>query len=246
MPSQAATEVAILCQPRRHGDRWSGRKDHRSTSGINVGYQLRRSLSTDRVTATHARRIRQTQGRETARGIEQSKSRGPARLLSGISIRHVGARVSSILAKKYGSLWKLAQASAADLSEIDEIGPIIAQSIFDFFNSEYGRQTLDDLAKVGVRLEDELQPAGESETPATPQLLAGKTLVVTGTLLHFKRDEIERLIESLGGRASSSVSSSTDYLVAGEKAGSKLAKAQSLGVTVLSEEEFRKMIEAGS
>ena len=179
-------------------------------------------------------------------GIEQSKQRGPARLLAGISIRHVGSRVSSILAKKYGSLPKLAEASSEDLSETDEIGPIIAQSIFDFFNSEYGRETLDDLAKVGVRLEDETPPENAAAATETGGLFAGKTLVVTGTLVHFKRDEIERLIESLGGRATSSVSSSTDFLVAGEKAGSKLAKAQSLGVQVLSEEDFRKMIEAGS
>ena len=178
-------------------------------------------------------------------GIEQSKSRGPARVLAGISIRHVGARVSSILAKKYGSLAKLALAAAEELSEIDEIGPTIARSIYDFFNSDYGRQTLEDLAKVGVKLEDETPE--ESAADATPGngLFAGKTLVVTGTLSHYKRDEIERLIESLGGRATGSVSSSTHYLVAGEKAGSKLAKAQSLGVPVLSEDEFRKMIEAG-
>lgn len=179
-------------------------------------------------------------------GIEQSKTRGPARIMAGIAIRHVGSRVSGILAKKYGSLLKLSEATVAELADIDEIGPTIAQSIFDFFNSEYGRQTLDDLAKVGVRLEDEPQSASEVAQPAGAGLFAGKTLVVTGTLTHYKRDEIERLIESLGGRATSSVSSSTHYLVAGEKAGSKLAKAQSLGVPVLSEEEFRKMIEAGS
>lgn len=179
-------------------------------------------------------------------GIEQSKTRGPARLMAGIAIRHVGSRVSGILAKKYGSLLKLSAATVAELADIDEIGPTIAQSIFDFFNSEYGRQTLDDLAKVGVRLEDEPQNASEVTAPVGAGLFDGKTLVVTGTLTHYKRDEIERLIESLGGRATSSVSSSTHYLVAGEKAGSKLAKAQSLGVPVLSEEEFRKMIEAGS
>ncbi len=179
-------------------------------------------------------------------GIEQSKSRGAARLLAGIAIRHVGSRVASILAKKYGSLLKLAQASVAELSEIDEIGPTIAQSIYDFFNSEYGRQTIDDLAKVGVRIEDDSPAEDNAAAVAGSGLLAGKTLVVTGTLVHYKRDEIERLIESLGGRATSSVSSSTDFLVAGEKAGSKLAKAQSLGVQVLTEEEFRKMIEAGS
>ena len=142
-------------------------------------------------------------------------------------------------------LAKLALAAAEELSEIDEIGPTIARSIYDFFNSDYGRQTLEDLAKVGVKLEDETPEESAADAAPGNGLFAGKTLVVTGTLSHYKRDEIERLIESLGGRATGSVSSSTHYLVAGEKAGSKLAKAQSLGVPVLSEDEFRKMIEAG-
>ncbi|MGN6543585.1 MAG: NAD-dependent DNA ligase LigA [Aureliella sp.] len=177
-------------------------------------------------------------------GIATSKDRGMARLLAGISIRHVGTRVASVLAKKFGSIERLSQASVDELSEVDEIGEIIAQSIHDFFSSEYGRQTIDDLAKVGVKLEDGSQEAGEPAGEGAS--LAGKTFVVTGTLARYKRDEIERMIEALGGRASSSVSAHTSYLIAGEKAGSKLEKARQLGVPVLSEDDFQKLIEAGS
>lgn len=176
-------------------------------------------------------------------GIAQSKQRGLACLLAGLSIRHVGSRVAAVLAKKFGSIERLKNASVDQLSEVDEIGGIIAQSIHDFFESQYGRRTIDDLAKVGVRLEDEYVAAQAPTDGDGP--LAGKTFVVTGSLVKYKRDEIEHLIEQLGGRATSSVSASTDYLVAGEKAGSKLAKAQQLGVPVLSEEDFQKLIKMG-
>ncbi len=175
-------------------------------------------------------------------GIQQSKDRGLARLLAGISIRHVGSRVASVLAKHFGSVERLSGATVDELSEINEIGSTIAQSIVDFFTSEYGRQTMADLAQIGVKLEDEKPAEPVGATQATDLALAGKTFVVTGTLLRYKRDEIERLIETLGGRATSSVSASTNYLVAGEKAGSKLTKAQQLGITILSEDDFDKLI----
>ncbi|MCC6508191.1 MAG: NAD-dependent DNA ligase LigA [Pirellulaceae bacterium] len=179
-------------------------------------------------------------------GIAGSKQRGAARVLAGISIRHVGQRVATILAKHFTSIEKLAAASVDELSQIDEIGPTIAQSIYDFFNSDYGRQTIADLAKMGVKLEDEPVAGVTTQATSTTGQFAGKTFVVTGTLTRYKRDEIERLIESLGGRATSSVSASTSYLVAGDKAGSKLDKAQALGVPVLSEDDFQKLIEVGS
>lgn len=175
-------------------------------------------------------------------GIAGSRERGLARLLAGLSIRHVGSRVAGILAKQYRSVEKLSAAGAAELSEVDEIGPIIAESIAGFFSSAGGKQTIADLAQVGVKLEDE--PSPESDTTALP--LAGKTFVVTGTLLRYKRDEIERLIEQLGGRASGSVSAATSYLVAGEKAGSKLAKAEQLGIPVLNEDQFDQLIQSFS
>ncbi|WP_390621723.1 NAD-dependent DNA ligase LigA [Roseiconus nitratireducens] len=171
-------------------------------------------------------------------GIDESRDRGLARVLASVSIRHVGPRIASLITAKYPTLEKLRQASVEDLAGIHEIGNRIAESVHEFLHSDYGADTMASLQEVGVKLSD---PEPESDSGDRP--LEGKTLVVTGTLAHYKRDEIKKLIEQLGGRASSSVSKNTDYLVAGEKAGSKLTKAQELGVTVLSEDDFRQLVE---
>jgi DNA ligase (NAD+) len=168
-------------------------------------------------------------------GIEASKSRGLARLLNALSIRHVGARVAAVLAEHFGSMEKLRAASVEELTEVEEVGSIIAESVHKFLHSEFGRRVIDDLAAEGVKME-----AQRRKVASGP--LSGKTLVVTGTLEHYSREEIEDLIEKLGGKAASSVSKSTDFLVAGEKAGSKLDKAQKLGVKILTETEFKKLI----
>ncbi|MCL4145205.1 UNVERIFIED_CONTAM: hypothetical protein GTU68_043244 [Idotea baltica] len=170
-------------------------------------------------------------------GIDESRGRGLARVLSSISIRHVGPRVAKLITAEFNTLEKLRGASIEDLADIHEIGDAIGMSLHHFLNSEYGIATMDDLAAAGVDLTDP-----EPVVDPDGRLLEGKKLVVTGTLQHYKRDEIKKLIEDLGGRASSSVSKSTDFLVAGEKAGSKLAKATELGVQVLTEEEFRQMV----
>ena len=173
-------------------------------------------------------------------GVDASRFRGLARVLSSISIRHVGPRVAQIITRHYPTKDELQQASVEDLAAIHEIGDSIAQSVHEFCNSEYGRHTLDSLEACRVEL-SEPQPEVEAGTAA--DMISGKTFVVTGTLQHYKRDEIKSLIEKLGGRVASSVSKKTDFVVAGEKAGSKLTKAQQLGVRVLSEEEFRLMID---
>ncbi|TWU45772.1 DNA ligase [Novipirellula aureliae] len=174
-------------------------------------------------------------------GIEASRSRGLARVLSSISIRHVGPRVAQLITKAYPTIDELQQASPEDLAAIHEIGDAIAQSVHEFLHSDYGSTTLKELAAAGVDL---TQPIDANEAEKGP--LSGKTFVVTGTLAHYKRDEIKRLIERLGGRASSSISKNTDYLVAGDKAGSKLEKAKKLGVEVLSEEAFKTLAEGES
>ena len=170
-------------------------------------------------------------------GIKASQDRGLARVLSSLSIRHVGPRVAQLITRKYNTVEKLCAASAEDLAAIHEIGDAIAASVFEFCHSEYGTKTLQDLERVGVKMDDP-EPVEDDDLP-----LSGKSIVVTGTLQHYKRDEIKKLIEELGGRASSSVSKKTDYLVAGEKAGSKLEKAEKLGVEVLTEEDFQKLAE---
>lgn len=168
--------------------------------------------------------------------IEESKSRGLARLLNGLSIRHVGKTVSNILASYFGSMKQLQAADLETLNTIDEVGEIIAVSVFEFVRSDAGLKLINELSELGVSMESlqETQQLGDS--------LAGKSFVVTGTLSRFTRNEIQQLIKQHGGKASSSISSKTDYLVAGEKAGSKLAKAEKLGVKVLSENDFESLI----
>jgi DNA ligase (NAD+) len=178
-------------------------------------------------------------------GIEASKSRGLARLLNALSIRHVGNRVATVLAEHFASMETLREAEVEELSEINEIGPIIARSVYDFVRSDFGRQIIDDLAGLGVNMKSPRRARGANVDGAAAGVLAGKTLVVTGTLPRRSRDDIEELITQLGGRPASSVSKKTDYVVAGEKAGSKLDKARELGVPVISEDEFDAMIAGG-
>jgi DNA ligase (NAD+) len=169
--------------------------------------------------------------------IEASKSRGLARLLNALSIRHVGNRVATVLAEHFGSMKDLRAADEEQLSEVNEIGPTIAHSVHEFLHGDFGRQTIDDLVAQGVDMTAPKPPASAATGP-----LAGKTLVVTGTLEKYSREQIEELITQLGGRAASSISKSTDYLVAGEKAGSKLDKARKLGVEIINEAEFDKLV----
>jgi DNA ligase (NAD+) len=170
-------------------------------------------------------------------GIEASKGRGLARVLTGLGIRLVGDHVAEVLARKFGDIDQLMAAPVEQLAHTDEIGPKRAASIHKYLESEIGRKTVQDLRDLGVKLtEDARRPAA-----AGPDL-TGKTFVVTGTLQRYKRDQIEGLIKSLGGKAAGSVSKKTSYVVAGEEAGSKLDKARELGVPVLSEDEFDKLI----
>lgn len=168
-------------------------------------------------------------------GIEASKNRGLARLLNALAIRHVGARVAMVLAEQFRSLEVLQAAGVEELSQVHEIGPVIAQSVYDWLHSDFGTETVADLRRIGVSLQ-------QAAARAAARALEGKTLVVTGTLQRYTRDEIEEVIARHGGRAASSVSKKTDFVVAGVEAGSKLAKARELGVPVLSEEEFEELL----
>ena len=170
-------------------------------------------------------------------GLAASKSRGLARVLNAISIRHVGSRVATVLAKRFGDVDALTAASKQEINNVDEIGGIIAQSVYDYFHSDEGRSTIEGLKNAGVSLVEER----DQSTP-TRREFAGKTFVLTGTLKHFTREEAEAKITRLGGKASGSVSKKTDYVLAGDEAGSKLAKAEQLGVRILSEDEFIEML----
>jgi DNA ligase (NAD+) len=172
-------------------------------------------------------------------GIAASKGRGLARVLTGLAIPHVGESNADVLAQEFKNIDALASASLERINQVKEIGPVLAKSVHDFFQSETGKKTVKYLRVAGVKLTEEPRPS-PAQVGGTD--LSGKTFVVTGTLEHFSRDEIEGLIKQLGGKATGSVSKKTDYLVAGEKAGSKLDKARQLGVKVLKEDDFEKLI----
>ncbi|HUQ71801.1 MAG TPA: NAD-dependent DNA ligase LigA [Planctomycetaceae bacterium] len=171
-------------------------------------------------------------------GIEASKDRPAWRLLTALNIRHVGQRTAQQLIDRFGTLDGLAEQTVESLLTAEEVGDVIAQSVHHFFHSDVGRTILADLKAAGLNFGT---PVAESADRAAG-VLDGKTLVITGTMEKFSRDEIQELIRKHGGRAASSVSKKTDYVVAGAAAGSKLAKAQSLGVAVLTEAEFLALI----
>jgi DNA ligase (NAD+) len=168
--------------------------------------------------------------------IAASKRRPLARVLAALSIRHVGTTTAELLADHFPTIAALQNASLDDLQDVDGVGPEMAESLRRWLDSDAGQQTIDELRAAGVNLTQPRDTGGD-DTP-----LAGKTFVVTGTLADYSRHEIEATIKRLGGKATGSVSSNTDYLVAGENPGRKLAKAQSLDVPVLDEAAFRHLI----
>lgn len=174
-------------------------------------------------------------------GLEASKGRPLSRFLNGLGIRHVGEHIAEVLAAHYPTIGKLMDATKEDLVEIHEIGEVVAESVVDFFQTAENRALIEKFLNAGLALIEEVR-----ESEAGPRPFEGKTFVVTGTLENYSRDGIHDKIKALGGRASSSVSKKTDYLVAGGEAGSKLAKAQELGVTVLTEAEFDALARSGA
>ncbi len=186
---------------------------------------------------TGLERMGQKSANKLLSGIQESKSRGLIRLLNAMSIRHVGVTVARVLAEHFETIDQLQAASLEELAAVDEVGEIIAESIHEFVNEDYGKSILNEFRKIGIKMDVK----GTIAELAGDQL-AGKSVVVTGTLSKYTRNGIKDLIVSHGGKASSSVSAKTDFLVAGEKAGSKLTKAKKLGVKVLSEDDFEKLL----
>jgi DNA ligase (NAD+) len=170
--------------------------------------------------------------------IEASKSRDLWHLIYGLGIRHVGERTAGILARHFGSLDRLGAATVEELDEIHEIGLTMAQSIHDWFADPGNKELCRRLTEGGVRTQAIEEPAAE----ATDQRFAGKVFVLTGALPGMTRDDARGLIEAAGGRVTGSVSKKTDYVLAGADPGSKLDKANELGVAVIDEDEFKKML----
>ena len=178
--------------------------------------------------------------------IDASRTRGMGPLLTGLSIRHVGGRVAEVLTDHFGSLDALAAATEEDLNAVEEIGPKIAASLAAFFAGQ-GRAVLDELRALNVRLDQPgwTPPAPPTEDATDNRPLAGKSVVATGSFEHYTRASIQAAIKAAGGKAASSVSRKTDYLIAGTKAGSKLTKAEELDIPVLTEDQFRDLVGSG-
>jgi DNA ligase (NAD+) len=171
-------------------------------------------------------------------GIAQSKTQPLFRLIFGLGIRYVGIGVARTLAKRFGSLDALSQATQDQLEEIDEIGPRIAQSIVDYFADPVHQDLIERLKAAGINVRN-------TATEAASQHLTGKTFVVTGTLTSMTRDQVKEKILEHGGKVSGSVSKKTDYVVVGENPGSKYSKAQEFGVKILDETSFEKILKSG-
>ena len=171
--------------------------------------------------------------------LEKAKDQDLWRVLVALSIRHVGPTAARTLAAKFRTLEAIREASLEELSAVESIGTTIAQSIRAWFEIDWHIEIVETWAAAGVRMEDD-------EVEAAEQTLEGLTIVATGSLSSFTRDGIKEAILGAGGKAAGSVSKKTDYVVAGENAGSKLEKAESLGVPVLDEDQFRVLLETGS
>jgi len=173
--------------------------------------------------------------------IEARKENSVERLIFGLGIRHVGSKAARILAEHYRNLRNLSKADESEIVSLETIGQTIADSVVTYFNNEEVHDLLDELEKAGVNF-DYLGLKNE-ELSAIDSPFKGKTVVLTGKLTHFTREEAKERIENLGGKVTGSVSKKTDIVVAGEEAGSKLTKAQSLGITVWEENQMVAAIE---
>ena len=168
--------------------------------------------------------------------IAISRNRGLVRLLNALGIRHVGPRVSMLLTQKFPAIDFLRRATVEELAAVHEIGDVIAESVHDWLASDYGMQVIDRLMSAGVNMEVlETNDVRDGS-------LSGKTVVVTGTLESFTRQEAEEAIQRAGGKPTSSVSNNTDYVISGNEAGSKLAKAKKLGITILNNNQFKELL----
>lgn len=176
-----------------------------------------------------------TAAKKLLAAIEQSKSQDVSRLIYALGIRQVGVKTGKVLASAFGSLDALMDASVEDLTAVDDVGQITAESIWNWFRQEQSRHIVERLRQAGVNF--------ESKRTVTDARFAGKTFVLTGTLSKFTREEATEKIELLGGKASGSVSKKTSFVVVGENAGSKERKARELGIPILSEDDFLEMIQ---
>ena len=180
-------------------------------------------------------RLAEKSAKNLIEAIDRSRQTTLSRFIYALGIRHVGEHVATVLADRFSSIEELRKAAAAQLMEIDEVGPRVAESITNFFSEPLNTEVVDRLLSYGVRYE---RPEGRD----APGALRGKVFLFTGSLSTMKRSEAKRLVEERGGTAASSVSRKVDYVVVGEDPGTKLGRARELGLEIITEDEFRKMV----
>lgn len=180
-------------------------------------------------------RFAEISARNLVEAIAKSKSNPLSRLLFGLGIRGIGERAAQLLARNFGNMEAVCRASKEEISSIDGFGEIMAESVWDYFQDPKALNLIEQFRQAGLNFTE--------PTENTGQALTGKTFVLTGTLPTYTRQEAKALIEKNGGKVTSAVSSKTDFVLAGEEAGSKLTKAQQLGIPILSEEEFRSLLD---
>lgn len=176
-------------------------------------------------------------------GLEKSKANPPNRLLHGLGVRHIGEHVAELLIKAVDDLLDLGRLSVEALEEIEGIGPIVAQSIHDFFNDPHNLEVLQELQDLGLNFKKE--SVGKKTAANLPQNLEGLLFVLTGTLENYTRDEAKAEIQARGGRVTGSVSKKTNFVICGADPGSKADKAEKLGVPILGDKEFERLLKAG-
>jgi DNA ligase (NAD+) len=183
-------------------------------------------------------RMGERSARNLVDALEQSKRTTLQRFLYGLGIRHVGESTARDLALHFGSIDRIVDATTEQLLEVKDVGPIVAESIRTFFDQAHNREVVEQLRACGITWDEHAGSAAEQY----PRPLAGKTFVLTGTLPNLSRDEAKALIEAAGGKVSGSVSKKTNFVVAGDEAGSKLDKARDLGVPVIDEQHLRGLL----
>ncbi len=245
------TRSALYCPDQlKEWIRWYAHRDAMDVDGLGekligqlVDQKLVKSLADlyrlDTPTLANLERMGKKSAQNLVDALEATKSRSLDRFLTGLTIRHVGTRMAEVLAERFATLEALRAATLAELESVPEVGPVVAASVYEFFQEPDHQRLLDELASVGV------QPAPVVRAHAAKGSLplAGKTFVITGTLPKRGRSEAEALIKQHGGKVTGSVSKMTTYLVAGEEAGSKLDKAKQLGIPVIEEAELERLIE---
>ncbi len=204
-----------------------------------VGLYTRAAKKSDPPDDVRDGRVLSANGLKLLANLEQAKSRPLWRMLVALSIRHVGPTAARALAAEFGSLDAIRAASLEQLAAAEGVGPVIAEAVREWFEVDWHVAIVDKWAAAGVRTADE-------QDDSTPKTLAGLTIVVTGSLAGFSRDEAKEAILSHGGKASGSVSKKTDYVVVGDNAGTKADKAEQLGVPVLDEAGFVRLLTNGA